>query len=58
MTGEERDDNKGRYGVWTRIIWLGGWEAGAVRGHEVGMCLDDVSIWRIVRIKCHRYVTV
>ena len=54
MTGEERDDNEWRYGVWNRISSLGGWEAGAVRGDG----LDDASIWRTVRIMCHGYVTV
>ena len=59
MTGEERDDNERRYGVWNRIICMGGWEAVAVRRDRVGGCLDDVSIWRTVRwIKCHGYVTV
>ena len=59
VTEEERDDNEGIYGVWNRIIRMGGWEAGTVRRDGVGVCLDDVSIWRTVRwIKCHGYVTV
>ena len=28
---------------------MGGWEAGAVRWDKVGVCLDDVSIWRSIR---------
>ena len=30
------------------VVW-GGWEAGAVRWDKVGVCLDDVSIWRSIR---------